>query len=104
MDSEKRKRDIAEWISRPHKPPSSNEDEEAEGEEIDVSATQASTKDNSLIKKYNENREYDREDDRKDTELSNTKSTEEEASSVHEDELLSLNLLERSGKTMKMMT
>ena len=29
-DSEKRKRDIAEWIARPLKPPSSNEEEEAE--------------------------------------------------------------------------
>ena len=30
-DSEKRERDTAEWIGRPRRPPSSNDDEEAEG-------------------------------------------------------------------------
>ena len=41
--SEKRERDIADWIGQPRKPPSSNKDKEAEGEEEDSGATQAST-------------------------------------------------------------
>ena len=69
MDSKKRERDIADWIGRPYKPPSRNEDEEAEGKEEDVGATQASTEDKSLIKEYEEGREFDWEDDRKDTGL-----------------------------------
>ena len=48
-DSEKRKRDIVDWIGRPRKPLSRNEDEEAEGEEENFSATQASTEDNSHV-------------------------------------------------------
>ena len=55
-DSKKCKRDIADWIGRYHKPPSRNEDEEAEGEEEDVGATQSSTEDNSPIEKYEEGR------------------------------------------------
>ena len=43
LDREKRERDIADWIGRPREPPSRNEDEEAEGKEEDVGATQAST-------------------------------------------------------------
>ena len=42
-DSKKLKRDIADWIGRPPHPPLSNEDEEAEGKEEEVCATQAST-------------------------------------------------------------
>ena len=42
LDNEKCERDIADWIGQPCKPPSSNEDEEAEGDEEDVGATQAS--------------------------------------------------------------
>ena len=80
-DSKKRERDIAEWICRPHKPSSSNEDDEAEGKEEDFDATQASTEYNYHINKYKEGCEYDMEDDRKDTVLSDAKNTEEEASS-----------------------
>ena len=42
------------------------------------------------IDKYEERREYDREDDCKDTGLSDEKNTEEEASSRHEGESSSL--------------
>ena len=42
-DSKKCKRDISDWTSRPCKPPSSNEDEEAEDKEEDVKATQDPT-------------------------------------------------------------
>ena len=73
LDSKKRKRDITEWIGRPRKPPSSNEDEEAEGEEEEVGATQATIEENSPINKYEEGREYDKEDDREDTVLSDAK-------------------------------
>ena len=89
MDSEKRDRDIADWIGLPRKPPSRNEDEEAEGEEEDVGATLASTEDNSPIDKYEEGCEFDWEDDREVTGLSDEKNTEEEASSRHEVESLS---------------
>ena len=75
MGSEKLKRDIAEWIGRPRKLPSSNKDEEAEGKKEDVGATQASTEDKSPIVEYEESREYEREDNRKDTMLSNAKNT-----------------------------
>ena len=51
-DSEKRKRDIADWIGGPCKTPSSNKDKESEGEEEDVSATQASTEENYSINEY----------------------------------------------------
>ena len=68
-DSEKRKRDIASWIGWPCEPLSRNEDEESEGEEKDVGATQASTEDNSPIDKYKEGRELDWKDDCKDTVL-----------------------------------
>ena len=40
-DGKKPERDIAEWIGRPRKPPSSNKDKEAEGKEEDAGATQA---------------------------------------------------------------
>ena len=43
LDSKKRERDIVDWIGRPRKPPLSNKDEETEGKEEDVGATQAST-------------------------------------------------------------
>ena len=43
LDSKKREREIADWIGRPRKSPSSNEDEESEGKEEDVGSTQAST-------------------------------------------------------------
>ena len=49
LDSKKRERDIADWISQPREPPSINEDKEGEGEEEDVGATQDSTEDNSPI-------------------------------------------------------
>ena len=52
MDSEKRERDIVDWIGRPGKPSLRNEDEEAEFEEEDVGATQASIEDNSPLEKY----------------------------------------------------
>ena len=48
-DSEKRDRDITDWIVEPYKPPSSSKNEKAEGKEEDVSATQASTGDKSSI-------------------------------------------------------
>ena len=47
--SEKRERDIVDWIGRPRKPLSRNKDEEAEGEEENFSATQTSTEDNSHV-------------------------------------------------------
>ena len=59
LGKEKRKRDIADWIGRPCKPPSSNKYEEAESEEEYVGATQSSTEDKSLIEKNKEVREYD---------------------------------------------
>ena len=43
LDREKRERDIADWIGRPWKPPSSSKDKEAEGKEEDIGSTQAST-------------------------------------------------------------
>ena len=51
----------------------SNEDEEADGKEEYVGATQASIKDNSPIDEYEEVCEYDREDEREDTRLSDEK-------------------------------
>ena len=86
MDSEKRKRDSTDWIGRPCKPPSRNEDEEAEGEEEDVGSTQASREDNSPIDEYKEGHEFDWEDDREDNLLSYAKNTEEEASLRHKGE------------------
>ena len=50
----RRKRDITDWIGRPHEPPSRNKDEEAEGEKYDVGATQALTEENSPINEYKE--------------------------------------------------
>ena len=41
LESEKREKDIAEWIDRPLKLASSNEDEEDEDEEEDAGATLA---------------------------------------------------------------
>ena len=64
-----------------------NEDEEAEDEEEDFGATQASTEYNSPIDEYEEGCEYDREDDREDTRLSDEKNTKEEALSRHEGQL-----------------
>ena len=69
LDSEKRERDITDWIGRPREPPSSNEDEEAEGEEEYVGATQASTEDNSPIDEYEEGCEYGQEYNCEDTRL-----------------------------------
>ena len=43
LDSEKRKRDIADWFGKPYEPHSISKDKEAEVEEEDDSATQAST-------------------------------------------------------------
>ena len=57
-------------IDQPHKHPSINEDEEAEGKEGDVGATQASIENDPPIDKYEEGPEYDWEDNRKDTGLS----------------------------------
>ena len=51
-DREKRKRNIADCIGRPSKPPSRNKDEGAEVEEEDFGATQASTEENSPIDEY----------------------------------------------------
>ena len=56
MEKDNCKRDIVEWISRLRKPPSINKDKEAEGKEEYLGATQASTKENSSIKKYEEGR------------------------------------------------
>ena len=95
-DSQKRERDTAEWIGRPHIPPSSNKDEEDEGKEEYVGATQASTEDNSLTDKDDEGRGYNQEYDHKDTVLSDAKNTQEETSREHEGELLSWDSLERS--------
>ena len=88
LDREKRERDIADWIGRPVEPPSRNEDEEAEGEEEDVGATQASKEDNTPIDKYDGGREFEWEEDREDTVLSDEKKTKIEASSRHEGESL----------------
>ena len=96
MDSEKRERDILERIGRPRKPPSSNKDEEYEGEEEDVRATQNSIEDNSPISEYEEGCEFYQEDNRKDTVLSDAKNAEEEASSRHKGESSSSYSLERS--------
>ena len=82
----KRERDIAYWIDRPRKPPSSNKYEEAEGKEEDVGATQDSTEDNYPIGKYEEGRGYYQGNDRKDTVVLDTKNTNEEASLRHEGE------------------
>ena len=95
-DSKKRERDIADWIGRPRKPPLSNEDDEYEGKEEHVGATKASTEDNSPIDEYEEGREYNREDDRKETVILDAKKTEEEASLRHEGKLPSSDLSERS--------
>ena len=75
LDSEQRERDIADWISRPHEPPLSNKYKEAEIKEEDVGATQDSTEENSPIDKYEECCEYDQEDNRIDTRLSDEKHT-----------------------------
>ena len=79
LDSQKCEREIVEWISRPRKPPSSNEYNEAEGEEEDVGATQYSADDNSQVDEYGEGCEYNQEDNRKDIVLYNIKNIEEEA-------------------------
>ena len=73
LDIKKRKRDIAEWIVQPRKPPSRNEDEESEGDKEDFGATQASKEDNSSIDEYEEGREYKQEDDCEDTGISDAK-------------------------------
>ena len=83
LDSEKRQRDIEDWISRPREPPLRNKDEEAKVEEEDVGATQASTEDNSPIDEYEEGCEFNWEDNREDTMLLYAKNTKEEASSMH---------------------
>ena len=83
MDSKKRKRDIVDWIGRPRKLTLSNDYDEAEGNEEDVSATEASTEDNSLIDEYKEGCEYYQWYDSEDTRLSDAKITEKEASSRH---------------------
>ena len=85
-DGKKRERDIADWIGRPCKPPSINKDEEAEGEEEDIGAAQASTEYNSPIDEYEKDCEYNQEDDHKYTRLLNEKNTKEEASSRHKGE------------------
>ena len=69
MESEKRKKEIAEWIGQPLKPPSSKEDEGYEEDEEDVGANLSSTEDGSPGDKYDEGREDKREYDRKDTVL-----------------------------------
>ena len=48
-ESKKRERDTADWIGWARKLPLSNKDEEAEGEEEYVGATQSSTENNSPI-------------------------------------------------------
>ena len=58
-------------------------------------ATQSSSEGNSLINKYEEGREYNREDYREDTVLSNAKNTEEEASLKHVGKSSSLDSSER---------
>ena len=80
LDSNKHERDIAEWTGRPRNPSSSNEEEGAEGKEEDVGVAQSSTEDNSPIDEEYKDCEYDQEDDRKDTVLSDSKNTEEESS------------------------
>ena len=82
-DSKKSERDIADLISRPRKPPPSNKDEDAEGDEGYFGATQASTEENSPINKYKEVRKYDREDDCKHTVIPDAKITKVESSSRH---------------------
>ena len=96
LDSEKREINIAEWIGWPRKPPSSNEDKEAEAKEEDAGATPASTEDKFHINEDNKVFEDDREDDHKYTVLSDDENTKEEALSGHKSELLSLDSSERS--------
>ena len=96
MDNDESERDTVECIGRLQRLPSSNKDEESEVKEEDVGATQASTEYNSPIDEYEEGREYNQEDSRKDTVLSNAKNTEEEASLRHKGESSSLDLSERS--------
>ena len=95
-DIEKRKRYIAEWIGRPHKPPPSNEDKKTEGKEEDVGATQVSKEGKSPIDKDDEGREDDQEDDHEDTVLSDAENTKEEASLGHEGKSSLSDLSERS--------
>ena len=75
MKSKKRDKAIAEWISRPFKPPKHNKDNEDEDEEKDVGSHLASTEDNSPGDKYHEGYKDNQEDnfiyDREDTVLYN---------------------------------
>ena len=77
MESKKRNKVIAEWIGRPFKPPSRNEDKEDEEKEEYVGAPLDSTEDGPPGNKENKSRGYDREDegiyDRKDTVLYDAK-------------------------------
>ena len=59
LESKKRDKSIAEWIGRPFKPPSRNEDEEDEEKEEYVGAPLDSTEDRSPGTKYDEGCEDD---------------------------------------------
>ena len=85
-DSEKQEKDIEEWIGQPRKPPSINEDEESDCKEENLGAIQSSTEDNYPIDEYKKGRDFDWEEDRKDTVLLYTKNTEKEASLRYEGE------------------
>ena len=80
------------WIDRHRESPSINKDKESEDEEEDVRATQSSTENNSPIEKYEEGRQFDWDEHREDTGLSDEKNTEEEASLRHKGESPSLDL------------
>ena len=90
MDSKKRDTATAEWISRPFKPTSHNEDEEDEEKEEDVGAPLSLTQDRSPFDKDNEGCEDDQEDDsiydHEDTVIYDEEDNEEEASSGNEGE------------------
>ena len=63
MERKEHDKAIAEWIGRPLKPPSSNEDKEDEDKEENVGAPLASTEYVSPDNGDDEGREDDREDD-----------------------------------------
>ena len=86
LDSNKRDKDIKDWIVWLRIPLTRNKDEKADAKEEEVCATQSLTEDNSPINEYEGGREYELEYVRKDTVLSDVKNTEEEALSRHEGE------------------
>ena len=92
MESKKRNKVIAEWIGRPFKPPSRNEDKEDEEKEEYVGAPLDSTEDRSPGTKYDEGCEDDWDKDgiydREYTVLCDAEDNEEETSSGHNGEFL----------------